>query len=178
MTFRKPEPILAAHDLSAFDCGDEAMNEWLRKFALRNEANGSTRTFVLCEEGSNKVVGFYGVTVGTMMRSQLKTSKHRRGMPNDVPVVLLGRLAVDRSKQGQGLAKALVREAIKTAILASRHAGIAVIMVQAQDEAVAGFYEGLGFTRSRDNPLMFFLRLKDAEATFPLLAAEDDQQTA
>jgi GNAT superfamily N-acetyltransferase len=169
MAYRKPEPILSSHDLSAFDCGNEAMNEWLQKWALRNETSGATRTFVLCEDDGNQVIGFYGVTVGTIRRGALR-GKHRHGMPNDIPVALLGRLAVDRGRQGQGLAKALVCEAARTAILASRHAGIAVIAVQAKDRAVAGFYEGLGFTQSNHDPLLYFLRLADVAATFPELA--------
>jgi predicted N-acetyltransferase YhbS len=166
MAYRKPEPIRPSHDLSRFDCADEAMNEWLRERALDNEAKGVTRTFVLCEDGGNSVVGFFGLTVGTMLRSTLR-GKHRHGMPTEIPLALLGRLAVDRAHQGRGLAKALVREAIHTAILAARHAGIAVIAVQAKDDGVAGFYGSLGFTRAQHDPLMFFLRLADVAATFP-----------
>lgn len=169
MPYRKPEPIRPDHELAAFECGDGLMNEWLRERAVDNEAKGVTRTFVLCQDDDNTVVGFYGITVGTMMRSTLR-GKHRHGMPSEVPMALLGRLAVDRTHQGRGLAKALVGEAIRTAIAAARHAGIAVIAVQAKDEGVAGFYEGLGFTRATHDPLMFFLRLADVAAAFPELA--------
>lgn len=88
-------------------------------------------------------------------------------MPTEIPLALLGRLAVDRAHQGRGLAMALVREAVRTAILAARHAGIAVIAVQAKNDGIAGFYENLGFTRGQHDLLMFFLRLTDVAATFP-----------
>ena len=172
MPYRKPEPITVNHDLTAFDCGDAAMNDWLRKWALRNEDSGATRTYVLCEEESHMVVGFYGITVGTVMRRAMRR-KHRHGMPDDIPVALLGRLAVDKRHQGRGLAQALVCEAVRTAILAARHAGIAVVAVQAKDAAVGGFYENIGFDQSSHDPLLYLLRLADVAATYPELAEED-----
>lgn len=131
-----PVPLTVAHDLSAFDCGVPALDDWLRQRALKNESRFS-RSYVVCTD--NKVVAFYSLSAGAVERAQAP-SKMRRNAPDSIPVSIIGRLAVDRAYAGRGLGADLLADALRRIALASQSIGIGAVLVHAKDEAAKRFY--------------------------------------
>lgn len=131
-----PVPISPDHDLSAFDCGVPALDDWLKERALKNESRFS-RTYVVCE--GDRVVGYYGISAGAVERAAAP-GRLRRNAPNAIPVSILGRLVVSRSHAGRGLGSDLLADALRRIALASQSIGIGAVIVQAKDEAARRFY--------------------------------------
>lgn len=105
MTVSAPEPLVAHHALEQFDCGAASLNDWLRKRALRNQASGASRTFVVCDD--DRVIAYYALA-SSAVAPDSATGRLRRNMPDPIPVVVLGRLAVD-VKQACVIARYRVR---------------------------------------------------------------------
>ena len=163
MNFTAPEILNNEHLISDFSCGITSLDNWLKKRALANQVSGATRTFVVCVD--NKVVGFYALASGGIsINSAL--GKFKRNMPNPIPVVILARLAIDRSFQGQGLGRALFRDAALRVVQASDTIGIRGIIVHAISEEVKRFYLTLGFQESPLEPLLLMITIKDLIACF------------
>jgi len=131
-----PAPLTAEHDLSAFDCGEPLLNDWLRHRALKNESRFS-RTYVVCE--GERVVGYYCISAGAVERAAAP-GRLRRNAPDAIPVSVIGRLAVSRAHAGKGLGADLLSDALRRIALASRSIGIGAVMVHAKDEAARRFY--------------------------------------
>lgn len=162
MTYTPPEPIKPTHDVETFNCGDPTLNDWLRKRALQNETTGASRTYVVCYE--NKVVGYYSLANGSVIHAEAP-GKIRRNMPDPIPVMVLGRLAVDINHQGLGIGKGLIKDAVMRTLQASEIAGIRAILVHALDEKAKQFYvEKCGFMPSPVHPLTLMVTLKDVQA--------------
>ena len=104
-----PEKLSAAHDLSTFDSGEPALDNWLRRRAEQNETSGASRTYVVC--AGEKVVGYYTLAAGAVTHGEAP-GRIRRNMPDPVPVIILGRLAVDRTFHGRGVGSGILRDAI------------------------------------------------------------------
>lgn len=160
-SFDPPERLTARHDLSAFDCGDADLNAWLRRRALGNEPEGASRTYVVRQ--GERVVAFYALAVGAV-EARRAPGRVRRNMPNPIPVMLLGRLAVDRTCHGRGVGRGLVRDAVLRTVRAADIAGIRALLVHAKAPEVAAFYRALGFVASPIDPLTLMIRIKDARA--------------
>ncbi len=156
---RAPERLTSEHVFEDFDSGHPALDEWLRRRALRNEAEGASRTYVVCQDG--RVVGFYCLANGAVLQAGAP-GRVRRNMPDPIPVMVLGRLAVDRRFQGRGLGKALLRDAVLRTLQAAHIAGIRAILVHAKDEDARAFYQRCGFLPSPIDSLTLMLPLKDA----------------
>lgn len=159
MTLSAPEPIGPNHDCSAFDCGKDVLSNWLRQRALRNEANGASRTYVVTD--GIRVVAYYCLSNGAVAVKSAP-GKVRRNMPDPIPVMLMGRLAVDTGWQGQSLGKALLRDAILRTLKAAGIAGIRALMVHALDEEAVRFYAKYGFTASPGDGRLLILPLETA----------------
>ncbi len=155
-----PEKLHAGHDLSAFDSGEPALDRWLCRRALANEDSGASRTYVVCED-AGRVVGFYALASGAVSQA-VATGRTRRNMPDPVPVMVLGRLAIDSSRQGEGLGRALVRDAILRTVQAADIAGIRALLVHAKSEEARRFYERCGFTPSPIDPMTLMVTIRDA----------------
>ena len=138
---RAPAPLGPDCDVSDFDCGKQALTDWLKFQAAKNEGRGS-RTYVTHE--SRKVVGYYALAAGAIERGRAP-SKLARNMPDPIPVLVLGRLAVDRRHAGKGLGAALLKDALKRALNASREIGARAVLVHAIDAEAVGFYRQYGF---------------------------------
>lgn len=132
-----PAPLSAEHDLSAFDCGDPVLNDWLRHRALKNESRFS-RTYVVCDDGK-RVVGYFCISAGAIERA-VAPGKVRRNAPDTIPVSVIGRLAVNRSHAGKGLGADLLADALRRIAVASQSIGIGAVLVHAKDEAAKRFY--------------------------------------
>ncbi|WP_017172838.1 GNAT family N-acetyltransferase [Xanthomonas phaseoli] len=162
MTVSAPEPLAAHHDIEAFDSGVDSLDQWLKRRALKNQATGASRTFVACDDGS--VVAYYalassGVTVDAA------PGRFRRNMPDPIPVVVLGRLAVDQSQQGRGLGRALVKDAGQRIVQAADTIGIRGVLVHALSADAKAFYERIGFEPSPLDPMMLLVTLDDLKAS-------------
>lgn len=131
-----PVPLADDHDLSSFDCGEPALNEWLRLRALKNESRFS-RTYVVCE--SNRVAAYFCISAAAVER-MAAPGKVRRNAPETIPVSVIGRLAVSRSHAGKGLGADLLSDALRRIALASQIMGIGAVLVHAKDDAAKRFY--------------------------------------
>lgn len=174
MTLRAPVALTEAHDCSAFDCGRPSLNQWLTQRALPNQVAGASRTYVACDSvppGLIRVVAYYALASGAVA-ARAATGRFRRNMPDPVPVVLLGRLAVDLHYQGRGLSRALLQDAGRRVLSAADTIGIRGLLVQALDDAARELYEHLGFDPSPLDPKTLMITLSDLRA---LLDDESDQ---
>ncbi len=132
------------HDRAGFDCGVDALNRYIRQFANQDLKRGLTRVYVLADGA--KIVGYYSISAHSVLRDNLPDSE-RIGPYEEIPFLLLGRLAVDKRWQGQGYGDALIVHAFKTTRTAARQIGILGMVVDAKDDKAASFYEGFGFRR-------------------------------
>lgn len=130
-----PVPLTAEHDLSAFECGEPALN-WLRHRALKNESRFS-RTYVVCE--GNRVVAYFCISAGAVARAAAP-GKVRRNAPDTDPVSVIGRLAVSSDHAGKGLGADILSDALRRIAVASQSIGIGAVLVHAKDEAAKRFY--------------------------------------
>ena len=156
---RSPEKLSAHHDLSRFGSGEPVLDEWLRRRALQNEASGASRTYVVCVE--KRVVGYYTLAVGAVALANAP-GRVRRNMPDPLPVMVLGRLAVDREYQCQGIGAGLLRDAILRTVQAAEIAGIRAILVHAISATAKRFYEERGFVPSPVEPLTVMISVIEA----------------
>jgi GNAT superfamily N-acetyltransferase len=154
-----PERLSAGHDLSGFDCGESALDEWLRRRALQNESNGASRTYVVGV--GLKVVGYYTLAHGAVVHAEAP-GRVGRNMPDPVPAMLLGRLAVDRVFQGRKIGAGLLCDAVLRTIQAAEIAGIRAILVHAISPAAKRFYESYGFVSSPVDPLTVMITIAEA----------------
>ena len=121
--FGDPEPLTPDDVLEGFDCGRASMNVWLARYARQGAAVGSARTYVVVDAQQARVVGYHALTAGQLER-EAATARVIRGMPQyPSPVVLLARLAVDRSVAGRGLGRWLLRDAMLRTLAASETLG-------------------------------------------------------
>ena len=157
-----PQPLAAAHLLGDFECGEPTLDEWLRRRAMYNQATGASRTFVVVDE-ENRVHGFYAMAAGAVSHL-VATSAVRRNMPDPIPVMVLGRLAVDRKSQGIQLGAAMLLDAVNRAITVSQNTGVRALLVHALNEQAKGFYEHYGFQESPQHPMTLMLRLNTVKA--------------
>ena len=153
-----PEKLLPEHDVSKFDCAEPVLNDWLRRRALQNQQSGASNTYVVLDK--MRVAGYYSLAAGSVARATAP-GRVRRNAPDPVPVVVLGRLAIDQDYQGQGLGRALLRDAILRILQAADIIGVRAILVHALSEEAKRFYEGCGFTASPINPLTLMLTLPE-----------------
>lgn len=144
--FNPPELLTAEHDVAGFSCDEPALDNWLKRHALKNNARGASRTFVVTV--GRDVVGFVALAVGAINHAAASGAL-RRNMPDPVPVVVLARLAVHVDWQGLGLGGSLLREAVLRSLQAGRHVGIRGMVVHALHDRARAFYEAFGFRPSR-----------------------------
>lgn len=155
----KVEPLDATHDRAGFDCGTEPLNRYLQQIARQHAAKGISKTFVLVEEGATAqktVLGFFTISLCQVFGEQVPAQWSKK-LPEKIPAMRLGRLAVALDRQGSGLGKALVAEALfRIARVADMAGGIGVF-VDAKNEAAAGFYARFGFHPTPSGPLTLFM---------------------
>lgn len=158
-----PVPLTAEHDLSAFDCGEAALNDWLRYRALKNESRFS-RTYVVCE--GNRVVAYFCISAGAVERAAAP-GKLRRNAPDTIPVSVIGRLAVSREKAGKGLGADILSDALRRVAVASQNIGIGAVLVHAKDAAAKHFYMKCAeFIEYPEDSRTLFLPIETVVAAF------------
>ena len=157
-----PERLTPAHDLSQFKSREPQLDNWLRQKALANESSGACRTYVVRE--GNRVVGFYSLATGAVAHTET-TGKIRRNMPDPVPVMILGRMAVDEGYERKGIGKGLLRDAVLRTLAASELVGVRAILIHAKSEDAKRFYvENGGVSESPVDPMTLLVTLADAKA--------------
>lgn len=152
-----PATLDGKHNTIKFDCGNGTLNEWLLKRALKNQDNGASRTFVICQ--SDRVVGYYALASGSVERLEAPGSI-ARNMPDPLPVIVLGRLAVDLSMQGQRLGSSLLKDALLRVLKISQDIGVRAVLVHAISEDAKRFYQAYGFQASPIDAMTLMLPIR------------------
>jgi Acetyltransferase (GNAT) family len=150
-----PTHLTAAHDLTRFDCGNDALNDWLKGHALNSEGQ-SARTYVVCE--NNVVIGYYCIATGSVERRALPSKmKRQQGLPNQTPVAIIGRLARDITYRAKGLGLDLLKDALTRIVSASEIIGVRCIMVHAIDDEAVKFWKANGFIEYPESSRTFYM---------------------
>jgi GNAT superfamily N-acetyltransferase len=152
-----PQPLESKHRLTEFACGETVLDEWLKRRALANQGSGASRTFVVADP-DYRVYGYYALAAGAVAHSMV-TGQVRRNMPDPIPVMVLGRLAVDHRAQGIKLGAALLQDAVKRTVGIAQNVGVRALLVRALNERAKQFYEHYGFMPSPQDPMILMLRL-------------------
>jgi GNAT superfamily N-acetyltransferase len=155
-----PAPLAPEHEIEGFASGVAPLDEWLKRRARANEAAGASRTYVVCE--ARQVVGYYSLAAGSILH-RMATGSVRRNMPEPVPVALLGRLAIDRGRQGRGVGSALLRDAILRVVGAAETIGVRAMLVHAISDQARVFYEHQGFRPSPVDPMTLMITIDEAQ---------------
>ena len=154
MQLAPPEPLAAAHDVSAFACGKPILDLWLKTRALSNQQKGFTAVLVVHLAG--RVVGYYGLAPTSVLPGVLPRSTRTGQPPDPVPCLLLGQLATDSAWAGRGIGTALLKHALERCTTAASLVGGRALVVNAVDTDAARFWQRRGFVPSKDDPLVLF----------------------
>lgn len=157
-----PEPLTDRHILDGFDSGVASLDDWLRRRARTNQIEGASRTYVTCDDDT--VIGYYALASGSISASDT-VGRFRRNMPDPIPVVVLGRLAVDRRHQGHKLGRALVRDAAQRILAAAGEIGVRGLIVHAISDDAKTFYLSLGFLQSPTHDMTLMIPIGDLRAS-------------
>jgi len=158
------EPIRKKHDREAFDCGEEALNEFLRRYARKSHELGGAKTFLAIDDAEDAVLGFYSLSPASVAYARTPEVTRRGLARHDVPGFRLARLAVDRRFQGQGIGGQLLLAAGRRCLLASAEVGGVVLVIDAKNERVAEWYASYGALPLLDAPLTLLLPLATIDA--------------
>ena len=151
-----PQPLTDRHQLADFDSGEPTLDDWLKRRAAKNQANGSSRTYVVCE--GDTVIGYYCLAAGAIGHAEAPSSM-KRNRPDPIPVLVLGRLAIHKDHHQKGIGTALLNDAIRRALQAAEIAGVTAPLVHAISEQARRFYLSRGFIESPIKPMTLCLML-------------------
>jgi GNAT superfamily N-acetyltransferase len=156
---RRVEKLRPDHAIEDFDCGREELNRYLRRFAWSNQQAGAAQTYIGL--AGEVILGYHTLAVGHIIREDAPERLMKGLARHPIPIMLLARLAVDRRRQGQGVGKALLRDAMQRTLQAADIAGIRALAVHAKDAEARVFYEKFDFILSPTDPMHLFILLKD-----------------
>lgn len=159
------EKLQRHHAIDAFDCGREALNRFLIRYALQNQQAGASQTYVAVSEA--EIVGYYTLVVGEVAYDAAPGRLTKGLARHPVPIMLLARLAISASWQGKGLGSGLLKDAMLRTLQAADIAGIRAFAVHAKDDEAKSFYEHFNFVPLPSDPYHLFRLLKDIRALFP-----------
>lgn len=157
------EPLGSKHQRDDFDCGEDSLNRYLRQYASQHQKKDIGRVYVAVEPGEHRALGYYTLANGSV---EFQNVPKPKSLPREypIPVILLARLAIDRSVQGQGLGAVLLFDALKRAAEASQISAAYAVIVDALGEQAKKFYLHYQFEESLDNPMRLFLPMHDIRA--------------
>jgi len=156
----REEPIGRGHDRKSFDCGSPELNQYLDRYARQNHESGGAKTFVAVSPAAPaRVMGYYSISPGAVEFARVPAKLTKKLGRYDVPVFRLGRLAIDRSVQGQGLGGDLLLAAGERALAVAGEVGGIALAIDAKDENAARWYERFGALELLDDPLKLVLPL-------------------
>jgi GNAT superfamily N-acetyltransferase len=162
MVVSAPVLLNDSHDLSAFNCGLPPLDDWLKRRARNNVVSGASHTYTACN--GQAVIGYYALAAGAVDVTATP-GRFRRNMPDPIPIIVLGRLAVDRSQTGKGLGRALFRDAGLRALQAADIIGVRGLLVDAISDDAKAFYMALGMVVSPLSPMTLMTTLTDLRAS-------------
>lgn len=158
---RPPVPLESSHQTDEFTSGATELDEWLQRWALVNHRSGNARVFVAARDDA--VVGYYALATGGVEKASVPDELKKGGVPEQVPCILLARLAVDRTEQGSGMGRGLLVDALRRTLRVSSEIGVRALLVHVRDDAARAFYlHHAEFVPSPTDPLHLFLNLKSA----------------
>uniref|UniRef100_Q07RJ6 GCN5-related N-acetyltransferase n=1 Tax=Rhodopseudomonas palustris (strain BisA53) TaxID=316055 RepID=Q07RJ6_RHOP5 len=153
-------PIGRTHNRSGFDCGDADLNTYLQRYARRNHESGGAKCFVAVPiDAPTRILGFYTLSPASLDYARTPAVAKKGLARYDVPVFMLGRLAVDQHEQGRGLGSALLLRAAERCIRVAQHVGGVALLIDAKNDRAASWYESYGALRLADAPLSLVLPL-------------------
>lgn len=158
MPLGAPSPLTNAHQLSDFRCGAPEPTKWLLERAHQNQASGASRCFVVCDE-RQQIVGYYALAAGVVSH-EAAPGRIRHNMPDPVPVIVLGRLAVHLGRVGQGIGQGLLKDAVMRTLQTCEQIGVRALLCHAIDEAAKAFYLKHGFIESPIHAMTVMLPLR------------------
>ena len=156
------ETLDETHDVSSFECGKELLDRFLKRFALTNQRADSARTYVVCRK--SVVVAYYSLAAGAVEHASAPVRIGKGLARHPIPVMLLARLAVDRTQQGRGIGKALIKDALLRTAAAADIVGVRALLVHAKDDEARAWYQALEFEPSPTDSYHLFLLMKDIRA--------------
>ncbi len=161
-------PLGRTHDRSAFACGSEPLDRYLALQARQDAEKRVAAPFVLVEPPSARVLGYYTLSASLVLADALPADLAKR-LPRypQLPVTLLGRLAVDRTARGKGLGELLLVDALRRSLQGAVEIAAMAVVVDAKDSAAQSFYERFGFIALQRQPARLFLPMKTVAALFP-----------
>ena len=160
--FTSIKPLEEDHLLDGFDSGEPELDEWLVQRGWRNQLAGFSRVYVTTD--GRRVIGYHAVSAFALLRSDA-TGRARRQAPNQIPAILLGRLAIDRDAQGRGLGAGLLKHTMELTVAAGDTIGVRMLVVTALHPSAAEFYERFGLKPSPTNPLDLMITVADIRAS-------------
>jgi GNAT superfamily N-acetyltransferase len=165
VTYRRPEPLGKQHQLDDFNCGEPALDDWLKRHASAAQAADSARVFVVTLGDGETAIGYYAVAAAQVAPEDA-TARALKGQPRarPVPAILLARLAVDQRHQGAGLGRSLLQDVLLRCTEAAEAIGARVLLVHAKHDAAKAWYIQFGFEESPTDPLHLLMLLKDVRA--------------
>jgi len=158
MGITAPALLTFQHDVSAFTSDEPTLDIWLKERALKNQMAGASRTYVVCND--NYVIAYYCLSSGIVTTNEA-TGAIKRNMPREIPMILLGRLAVDTRYTGKGIGRALVNDALQRALQAADIIGVRGVLVDALSPTAKVFWESVGFQASGLDPMKLMVRISD-----------------
>ncbi|WP_421188791.1 GNAT family N-acetyltransferase [Aeromonas enteropelogenes] len=158
MGITAPALLTFQHDVSAFTSDEPTLDIWLKERALKNQMAGASRTYVVCND--NYVIAYYCLSSGIVTTNEA-TGAIKRNMPREIPMILLGRLAVDTRYTGKGIGRALVNDALQRALQAANIIGVRGVLVDALSPTAKVFWESVGFQASGLDPMKLMVRISD-----------------
>ncbi|HET9714848.1 MAG TPA: GNAT family N-acetyltransferase [Pseudolabrys sp.] len=156
----QPARLISAHNVSHFSSGQPILDDWLKKRSLESENVGTARTYVVCEQTLN-VVGYYSIAMGSVQVNELPPKlKRKQGLPKQIPVAILARLARDEKYRGQGLGADLLQDALKRILQVSQMIGVRAVLVHAIDDKAATFWRDNEFVECPVDSRSFYLPIE------------------
>jgi GNAT superfamily N-acetyltransferase len=155
-----PELLTEVHDVLGFDCGNEALNRFLQRYALLNQRNQSARTYVALR-GETRVIGYYSLAAASAEYETVPARIAKGLAQHPIPLTLLARLAVDQAEQGSGIGAGLLKDALKRFLQAQSIIAARALVVHAKDDRAVEFYQHFGFAPTPLDPYHMYLMTKD-----------------
>ena len=158
-----PTVLTSEHDVAPFCCGIPSLDDWLQKRALKNQGSNASRTFVICM--NHRVIGYYALATGSVERL-IAPGAIARNMPEPIPVIILGRLAIDAQYQGQRLGGALLKDAMLRTLSIAQNVGVRGLLVHSISKQAKQFYLSYGFQVSPVEPMTLLLPVQHIKSHF------------
>lgn len=159
MTVFNIEKLARHHAVDDFDCGDEALNRFLSRFAFPNQQASASQTYVGMAD--SLIIGFYTLVVSEVSYDDAPERLKKGLARHPVPLMLLARLAVSQAWQGKGVGAGLLKDAMRRTLQAADIGGIRALAAHAKNDTARDFYEHFGFISSPTDPLHLFILIKD-----------------